>query len=372
MVNPKDLSKVLCCAIGSTCGSTCSEQQVECNITATITSAGSTTTSVAATCCGRVCTGTSMYGCPASFGGGCCPYGQVCGVSSLCLSTSAASSSALVSEVPAGCTTSQVACASSLGGGCCANTQACTFINGGAKCVETTTVPTGTGVSAVPQDADAGLGTGAKAGIAVGVVVAAGVVIGALTWWCIRQRRSRSETASDSHPRPGQIVGGGGRAMTETNSDDASRPGGLGGLAHDYFGPNPLVGPYTDVAHTEATSAGTSPGVERGVPLEPHGPGDIAAPVEIDSRVNPLMLTPEGTGSVPNGSPPAVSPIPAPVTTDGRFELYGDDPSPDPNLPSPFTESPLLHSPLDRPPLPLSPQTPEEYQSLVQGHHGPR
>jgi hypothetical protein len=121
-----------------------------------------------------------------------------------------------------------------------------------------------------------------------------------------------------SSPSAG-VGGGGGR--------------GLGGLAQDYFGPAPAVGPYSEPTHS--TSGLTTPGVDRGgVPVQPHEPGDIAVPVEIDSRLRE-------TGR----RAPAGLAIASPVsgsheendTEIERYELYGSDVGQiSPSLPSPY------------------------------------
>ncbi len=225
-------------------------------------------------------------------------------------------------------------------------------------------MPTGAGIEAVSQSTD--LSTGAKAGVAVGVVFAAGLIIGVVTWMCLRRRPLRSEAATSRRSAP--IVGGGRRAMTETTSDVASRAGPLRGVAQDYFGPNATAGPYTDMAQAEATSVGTSPGVDRGVPLEPHGPNDITVPVEIDSRASPGKLSPDDArsqGTRSNRSS-VVQAQQVPDTIDGRFELYGDDLLP--GAPSPNVETPSVPTPAAEYPLPPSPQSPQGYP-VPPGHH---
>ncbi|AEO62309.1 uncharacterized protein THITE_2060551 [Thermothielavioides terrestris NRRL 8126] len=346
IVNPATTTIGACCHLGSTCGSPCNATEYACKSTQTLTTSGTTTTTVIPACCGRRCTVSTMFACASSFGTGCCPFGAVCGSSNHCLTTLAPSQSTSLPIAPPGCTTSQISCPASLGGGCCAATQSCTFVAGaGARCAETPpAAPTGTGgVTVVEADGDgSGLGAGAKAGIAVGVVVGAGLVLGAATWVCVRRRRgSRSgdvgESAGSGSRRTaglvGRVAGGGGggagtgREMSEENSDMASRSGRLAGLAQDYFGPTPAVGPYSD---THGTSAVTTPGMDRGgVPLQPHEPGDIAAPVEIDSRLREAQRAPAAAGGYyPHAGEDGLE----------RYELHGSDlgqisPS---SLPSPF------------------------------------
>lgn len=336
--NSTALTKAACCAIGSNCGSPCSSGSTLCPLTRTITTDGTSTVSLEPACCPRRCS-TSFYSCPSSLGGGCCPYGQACGESGACIATVMPSStiSTLVPLVPPGCTTSQTSCAASIGGGCCDLTQSCTQITGKAFCAERAASPTISGITELKPDG--GLSAGAKAGIAVGVVVGFGLVIGALTWWCLQSRRRRraseaggatASTSRRSGPSRiiGTIIGGGGRGqqpMSEVTSDVQSRQGGT----QDYFGPEAAVGPYSDA---QLPSAGTRPGVDRdrGVPLQPHGPGDIAVPVEIDSR---MMTEQDQRGVAPTASPATThynsvtgQPAGHQEEVGGRFELYGSGP----------------------------------------------
>ncbi|KJZ76325.1 hypothetical protein HIM_04407 [Hirsutella minnesotensis 3608] len=87
-----------------------------------------------------------------------------------------------------------------------------------------------------------------------------------------------------------------------------------GAECQDYFGPSPVTGPYTDTA---LSSEHVSPGLERAVPPQPRTPGDIAAPVEMDSsaaasrgsRLDEMVSAPQTSNTV-----------------EGRFELYGSQP----------------------------------------------
>jgi hypothetical protein len=283
-----------------------------------------------------------MFGCPSSLGGGCCSYGQTCASAGQCLWTSSPTSAAssLVSQIPAGCTTSQIACPSSLGGGCCAVTQSCTFVGSGPHCAALTVAPTASGVAAVPQNND-GLGTGAKAGIGAGVVVVAGLVAGITTWVILRRRKQRSSqgsgpdsatdgrtytagTANSPIPRRtglGILARDRPPDMTES-SDIVSHTGRLRGLTADYFGPAAVAGPFTEGPEGGASppSAATTPpggnNRDRAVPREPHSPDDITAPVEIDSRAMQRNVS---------------------DTIAGRFELYGTE------LASPYSEGTSPH-----------------------------
>ncbi|KAK3309125.1 uncharacterized protein B0T15DRAFT_500837 [Chaetomium strumarium] len=378
-----------CCFIGNTvCQSPCNASQYRCNSTATLTttttttttttSAGTitntntatltiTTTSLVPACCGRVCTEPSHYLCPTGLGTGCCPYGAACGSANQCFITPSSSSSppgSVMTIPPEGCTTGQISCAASLGGGCCGASQSCTLVAGAAHCAALpATPPAG---SDFRVEDDPGLSAGAKAGIAVGVVVGFGLLVGAATWVClVRRRRERSEEGvghgdgvgeeSSRATRPRGVVGrvlggstsasgigargGGGREMSEANSDvlssspSAAGGGGrrLDGLAQDYFGPAPAVGPYSE---THSTSGLTTPGVDRGgVPVQPHEPGDIAVPVEIDSRLREARRAPAG---LTTASPVSRSHEENDAEIE-RYELYGSDIGQiSPSLPSPY------------------------------------
>ena len=251
--------------------------------------------------------------------------------------TSSSSLSTVVPMVPPGCTTSQTSCDASIGGGCCDLTQSCTQVTGRAFCAERAPSPTISGIAEFHPKA--GLSTGAKAGIAVGVVVGVGLIIGVLTWCCLRSRRRRrasevggatASTSRRSGPSRiiGAIIGGGGRGqqpMSEVNSDVQSRPGGT----QDYFGPEAAVGPYSD---SRLPSTGTTPGVDRdrGVPLQPHGPGDIAVPVEIDSRMMTEQDHQQGVGATPTPTSQFASTAGQPTghreEVGERYELYGSGP----------------------------------------------
>ncbi|KAJ4306122.1 hypothetical protein N0V88_000918 [Collariella sp. IMI 366227] len=118
--------------------------------------------------------------------------------------------------------------------------------------------------------------------------------------------------------------------MSDENSDVVTGSGRLAmGQAQDYFGPAPAMGPYSE---EESQSAVTTPGDRGGVPLQPHGPGDIAVPVELDSRLREERRVPE----------PLV-PARREREDDGqeRYELYGSDVGQiSPSLVSPYTAMP--------------------------------
>jgi hypothetical protein len=257
----------------------------------------------------------------------------------------------LVSQLPPGCTTSQIACPSSMGGGCCGVNQSCTFVNEAPRCAAITTTPTGSGISAIHKST--GLASGAKAGIAIGVVLVAGILLGVLTWFCLRRRRLRSglpplterrvDPGSPQSPannsslispirRPrrtglGALLSPGNRPeVTESNSDIVSHGGRLRGLTADYFGPNAVPGPFTETDTVDGSQGATdSPGgrnADRAVPMSPQSPDDITAPVEIDSRKRTISETMEGRHELPGwapqypGGPDVISPYtPSPAAT---------------------------------------------------------
>ncbi|KAK4151426.1 hypothetical protein C8A00DRAFT_17153 [Chaetomidium leptoderma] len=359
IVDPSDPSKSGCCRIGQLCKSPCPATAYQCpgNTTVLTLSGGTTSTSTSPACCGRVCTQTSQFQCPSA---GCCSYGQRCGANGQCLFTPPPSTTTpTISLAPPGCTTGEISCAVSVGGGCCAATQSCTLIDDKAHCAENPVTPSGSGVSVVSVGDESGLGSaGAKAGVAVGVVVGCGLLIGAVTWWCLRRRRAerrRTGRASEggggedrggedrggggdsSFGRSAGVVGrvvGGGAEMSDGNTSDMmsrTTGGRRRGLTQDYFGPAPAVGPYSE---THATSAATTPGLDRGgVPLQPHEPGDIAVPVEIDSMLREERKAPP----VGLAITPAASTSPVGNAGEARFELYGSEVGQiSPTLPSPY------------------------------------
>lgn len=122
--------------------------------------------------------------------------------------------------------------------------------------------------------------------------------------------------------------------MSDEASDAVSgrRPRGL---TQDYFGPAPAIGPYSE---GHSTSAAVTPGERGGVPLQPHGPGDIAVPVEIDSHVGSPRTewgpaTPLSTPALGGGSRASDTRYAE------RYELYGSEAGQlSPYLPSPTDE----------------------------------
>ena len=177
----------------------------------------------------------------------------------------------------------------------------CTSVSGEAVCAP------GPSISTVPDgNGGASLSDGAKAGIGAGVVIGVSAVTAGLTWlWLSKRRRARAAAMSQAS--------GDDDLMEEVGSPDPRATG----LARDYSGPDPVAGPFTEHGPHETPTPG------RGVPAQPHAPGDIAAPVEIDSRnvVSPIPAELE--------SPVPMSPYSLPsstaLTTENRAELYGSE-----------------------------------------------
>ncbi|RDA93555.1 hypothetical protein CP533_6125 [Ophiocordyceps camponoti-saundersi (nom. inval.)] len=192
-------------------------------------------------CCGRLCPQTSHYLCPQSLGGRCCPYGAQCQAGGNCLQTK--TTIPTTTNPPAadsGCSSRSYKCAD--GTGCCGLDQSCARVSETAYCAPV----------------DRGLSRGALAGIGVGAVVVISVVMGAAAWLCLSSRRRDKDELRISTISPRH------------------------GLTEDYSGPNPVSGPYTESAVPSATRL--LGGLPRAVPTRPDGPGDIAAPVEMDSE----------------------------------------------------------------------------------------
>ncbi|KAF4332332.1 hypothetical protein FBEOM_13879 [Fusarium beomiforme] len=308
-----------CCPIGSNCSSDspCSSNAYFC--TRTVTSSGTATAQEG--CCDRKCPKTSLYLCPSSLGGNCCGYNSECRAGGDCASTRPASRTDLLSPIPSGCTTSQHKCSD--GAGCCDNDQKCTQVSGEGYCAQAT--PTESSVTIIDAD-DSGsrLSDGAKAGIGVGVVIGASIIVGGLTWVCLRKRRQR--TAS----RPSASGEGDGSGRPRDAMTDISGSHARSGLTQDYFGPDPAAGPYTE----QTSSRVTSPGRDAAVPMHAQSPGDITAPVEIDSTIRQRsdLLSPV--------SSPSIYRTPLSETIDGRFELYGNDSTITPDRPLSIVPTP--------------------------------
>ncbi|KAJ4006940.1 hypothetical protein NW766_010348 [Fusarium irregulare] len=309
-----------CCPIGSNCSS-----DSPCNSTAyycTRTATASGTTTEQKGCCDRKCPKTSLYLCPSSLGGNCCGYNSECRAGSVCASTRPASRTDLLSPIPSGCTTSQHSC--TIGEGCCDNDQVCTQVSGEGYCASAT--PTESDATIIDDDSsDNELSDGAKAGIGVGVVVGASIIIGGLTWMCLRKRKRQRSTIGPSASGDGD-----GNAPPRDGMTDISGSHARSGLTQDYFGPDPATGPYTE----PASSRVTSPGRDAAVPMHAQSPGDIAAPVEIDST------TRDGSDMLSPMSSPSLYHTPLSDTIDGRFELYGNESAITPDRPLSIVPTP--------------------------------
>ncbi|KAI5467111.1 hypothetical protein BGZ63DRAFT_17395 [Mariannaea sp. PMI_226] len=317
-----------CCPIGSNCvdDSPCNSTAYFCTRTVTT---GSTPVARPG-CCGRRCPETSLFLCAASLGGGCCSYGADCRANGACAATKTASESNTLTLIAEGeCTASQHKCAD--GTGCCEDGQHCTQVSGTGYCAPGNITES---MNAVPDPDKAGLSNGAKAGIGIGAVVGASIIVGGLTWLCISHRRQhrRSLGMEDSG------IGGDSvpvDEMEEASGTDGSRAA-RHGLTQDYFGPDAETGPFTETT----APFDTSPGQSRAVPTRPDGPGDITAAVEIDSRPREHP----GDGFLSPHSNSSSQPTPQSETIDGRFELYGsEEREPLSIVPTP-KESPVIKS----------------------------
>ncbi|PFH57617.1 hypothetical protein XA68_14780 [Ophiocordyceps unilateralis] len=275
-----------CCPVGSNCidDSPCKSDSFYCRQPAARSALDG--------CCGRLCPQTSHYLCPQSLGGRCCPYGAECQAGGNCLQTKTTmttSSWPMPSPTAAdsGCTSRQTRCAD--GTGCCSHDQQCTRVSQTAFCASS-------------SPSDRGLSRGTLVGIGVGAAAAMGVMTAAAAWLCFYSRRRRQDDGKDKD------------ATALSTLSPRLRP-----LTGDYSGPNPVSGPYTETAVPSATRL--LGGLPRAVPTRPHGPGDIAAPVEMESS----SVVGRRRSGVDNDSPPLKSPQAAQPTdtTEGRFELYG-------------------------------------------------
>ncbi|KAF4591745.1 hypothetical protein GQ602_002044 [Ophiocordyceps camponoti-floridani] len=271
-----------CCPVGSNCvdDSPCKSDRFYCR--------RPTAGTVRDGCCGRSCPQTSHYLCPHSLGGGCCPYGADCQAGGNCLQTTMPMPSPTATRLA--CTSRQSACAGETG--CCSHGQPCTGVSQTALCT-------------TPGPSDRRLSRGALAGIGVGSAAALSVVTTAAVWLCLCGRRRRLRQRDQGKD-----------AMTDTKiGSRSSLPPRLRPLTDDYSGPNPVSGPYTETAVPSATRL--LEGLPRAVPTRPEGPGDIAAPVEMES---PSAVLGRPTSKVDNDVTALRS---AKETTEGRFELYG-------------------------------------------------
>lgn len=283
--------EVGCCGFGMNCDTACTSTLYRTNATITSTSFATatgtdtgatdstptvtekviTTTSVG--CAVRPCALTAFQ-CPESMGHGCCNNDQVCGSSGHCLATQ----TTVATEVPTrGCSGTLSATDCTDGGGCCLQGQTCVNVAGTPGCSGTPDGPAGSNTTTV----DTGLSQSARAGIGAGVAIGAALVIGAVTWFCIRRRRRALTVGRQTEGRntPGfDGATAAGNTMSETSVPVRNRVH-RNGLGYEYLGPQAVVGPYTE-QDTPAQYAGETHH-DRGVAREPDGPGDIRRPVEI-------------------------------------------------------------------------------------------
>lgn len=306
-------------------------------------------------CCGKQCPSTSLYLCPSSLGGACCGYGSECREGGRCVKTVEPTTTGApgLTPVPEGCTTSQYKCED--GEGCCNIDQKCTEVSNTAYCAAGT--PTGSNIEFIDGDDDVddgggggGLSAGAQAGIGIGATVGAGILIGLLAWLCISRRRKQRSAQSQrtgDHSLPtigaGAGVGAGATAGAGYNDDnmteytETSRPWQTnargGGPTQDYFGPSAVAGPFTDNPLSPVDHQSPPLGAGRAVPSQPQKPGDIAAPVEIDSTGR-TPGTDDGGWLSPNSFSDFQT-TPMPEGPQGRVELYGSDADPQLSPPTP-------------------------------------
>ncbi|PHH50178.1 hypothetical protein CFIMG_006214RA [Ceratocystis fimbriata CBS 114723] len=273
-------SSVGCCSETNACISDiCKSSGYLC--TTTTTSSGTITTQRA--CCPRLCP-TGSFLCPSasgvgSDGSGCCAYGFTCQGTGGCVGPAVPTitgTSATPNITPVNCATDQRPCANGPGGCCPASADCSVSSNGDVSCVITLSDgPTSLASSSISSStsspsaspSSSSLSGGAKAGLAIGVIAATGMLsfVGYVLWQKHRDRRAHFSEG----------------AMSEIEQDDttvsANRPQNI------YTGPNASVGPWTytgpdaGVGLLRTTNA-------RGVAGNPQHPGEIMEPVEIGSE----------------------------------------------------------------------------------------
>ncbi|KAL1888690.1 hypothetical protein Sste5346_009396 [Sporothrix stenoceras] len=369
-----------CCNFGQTCAS-----NSQCFSTApasTSKSADASDTAGLVSALPNGCT-TSQIACPSSLGGGCCALGHTCtvvsstifcasatGASTSGVTTADKSSSSLSAGAKAGIAIGAVVGAGALAG---AAVWACMRSRNAKRTSirrDSSLPPASFGTHEYddlqsqphndpqmhnPQLYQQGMIDGALVG---GGMSAAASSPAARSWR--RPLAFRRNTASTgvggnevAHSSSGAgPVGGMGTPGLPTGSESDAR---LPGLTQDYFGPNAVPGPYT--VPVWATTPGGNAGVG-GVPMQPHGPHDIVAPVEIDSRqrivaemgdvnnVGRLDETDEHNNekdaAAVQASPyVAVAPPAAAAEPAEHFELYGSE------VATPYTQQTV--SPNERP-----------------------
>ncbi|ETS81391.1 hypothetical protein PFICI_06393 [Pestalotiopsis fici W106-1] len=292
--------EVGCCGFGKNCDPTCTGTLYRVNatitstasITASITQSGTDTgaATLTETVTKRVTTFTSVgctqrpcaiseYQCPESMGHGCCNNNQVCGSSARCLGTV----STIATDVPTrGCsgTPSATECTD---GGCCLKGQTCANSSGTPVCSGQADGPAGSNTTTV----DTGLSQSARAGIGAGVAIGAALVIGAVTWFCIRRRRRAPTDGARTRTGGGGVTPGldgataAGGTMSEASVPVRNRVH-RHGMVYEYLGPTAVPGPFTEEEGAPVHYGGETHR-DRGVPEYPQEPGDISRPVEIGS-----------------------------------------------------------------------------------------
>lgn len=123
------------------------------------------------------------------------------------------------------------------------------------------------------------------------------------------------------------------RGIPETAPTPRPRPGR--GLTEDDSEPSPVASPYIDAATLHELRM-SLPALARAVPSRPDRPGDIVAPVEMDSFAATDTPTPGDTSRRAHqpSSRSTTPPPPARDPTPGPFELYGSVAYPCPPLSS--------------------------------------
>ncbi|KAI0442386.1 hypothetical protein F4803DRAFT_562331 [Xylaria telfairii] len=357
-----------CCSLGVKCeNSKCSPDQLYCNQTSSttlaitassaggresdmVTSIVSVVTSTA--CCNRPCSASS-FSCEKYFGGQCCPYGYKCLKGNQCVEDPAPPTSTLVSsvasEIPSGCTTSQVTCTD--GGGCCNLGSVCTFqsiapASSRAACARDPALSDGGSSSA--------LSSGARAGIGVGVAVGAAIIIAVIAWLCIRRRKQQRSGATGTGSASAhemrfnlwgqQSAGGGARSgvgdhdqgdslLVGPNTPFSPHSGfsDTNGAGLPYIGPVAVDGPFTDRGGDghpmyDPALATTPPALSGDG--RPYGPDDILRPVELG--VGESQKDIEGQTDSEHVVDAKETPTHDEDPTAGPFELMGSMGTPSP------------------------------------------
>ncbi|KAI1389889.1 uncharacterized protein F4822DRAFT_217523 [Hypoxylon trugodes] len=322
-----------CCSIGNDCkdqDSPCDEDHIYCNATITSTTTIATSPSITALvqtsllpgCCPRSCS-TSSFLCQKGFGGQCCGYGEECRSGGSCFMPATTPQPTVATIVPSGCTTSQISCET--GGGCC---------NFGSICTSSSLAATVTQLCVanltVVDNGGSGLSDGARVGIGVGIAVGAAIIIGGVTWfWIHRRRVAKSREGGPHEQRPFVPQGGANTDITSPSNGMSTRPRiHETGLAHTYYGPDAVPGPFTDRTDSttiQGTEPRSSPGFsERAMNAHqyPENPGDVRPPVEMGTEErSPAELG--GVGFAVEKKNLLSSDTPAREEFNGPFELYG-------------------------------------------------